>query len=80
MIIGTASEAMIPLYLTVNNSIKRSLAPIGVDTSAFYPRSNKSGLRNKYNIPQNAFIMLYCGRINLQKNVPLLISMLRDME
>ena len=66
--------------LVVNNSIKSSLAPFGVDTSAFYPRSNKSGLRNKYNIPQNAFIMLYCGRINLQKNVPLLISLLRDME
>lgn len=66
--------------LVVNNSIKSSLAPFGVDTSAFYPISNKSGLRNKYNIPQNAFIMLYCGRINLQKNVPLLISLLRDME
>jgi glycosyltransferase involved in cell wall biosynthesis len=66
--------------LADKNNIKSSLIPFGIDTSVFYPRLNKSELRDKYNIPQDAFIMLYCGRINLQKNVHLLISLLRDLE
>ena len=66
--------------LADKNNIKSSLIPFGIDTSVFYPRLNKSELRDKYNIPQDAFIMLYCGRINLQKNVHLLISLLKDLE
>lgn len=65
--------------LVMDNSLKSCFIPFGVDTSIFYPRPNKSELRKKYNVPENAFIMLYCGRINLQKNPMLLLSILRDM-
>lgn len=66
--------------LSDKNNIKSSLIPFGINTSVFYPKLNKSELRKKYNIPKDAFIMLYCGRINLQKNVHLMLSLLRDLE
>ena len=66
--------------LVKNNCIEKYVIPFGVDTSIFYPRFNKTKLRKKYNVPENAFIMLYCGRINLQKNPLLLLSLLKNLE
>lgn len=62
------------------DSIGRELIPFGVDTSIFYPLDNKKAIRRKYNVPENAFIMVYCGRINIQKNSTLLLSILRDLK
>lgn len=61
-------------------SIECEYIPLGVDTSVFYPRDNKSELRHKYKIPEDAFVMVYCGRINIQKNPTLLLSLLRDLK
>lgn len=63
-----------------NNSISYSLIPFGVDTSVFFPRVDKSELRHKYGISDDSFIMVYCGRINVQKNVTLLLSILYDLK
>ncbi|MCM1008948.1 MAG: glycosyltransferase [Ruminococcus flavefaciens] len=66
--------------LVKENSIQRVLIPFGVDTSVFYPITDKIAIRRKYNVPENAFIMVYCGRINLQKNPFLLLSLLRILK
>lgn len=66
--------------LVKENSIQRVLIPFGVDTSVFYPITDKTAIRRKYNVPENAFIMVYCGRINLQKNPFLLLSLLRILK
>lgn len=63
-----------------NNSIGYSLIPFGVDTSIFYPHGNKAELRRKYDISEDSFIMTYCGRLNAQKNVMLLLSILYDLK
>jgi glycosyltransferase involved in cell wall biosynthesis len=42
------------------------LVPLCVNTSEFRPR-DKSNVRSKLEIPQNAFIILYLGRISPQK-------------
>lgn len=66
--------------LVKKNGMKSYLVPFGVDTTTFYPRSNKLELRRKYNIPEDAFVMVYSGRINIQKNASTLISLMRDLE
>ena len=66
--------------LVENDSIGHELIPFGVDTSIFYPIADKKQLRKKYNVPEDAFLMVYCGRINLQKNPTLLLSILRDLK
>jgi D-inositol-3-phosphate glycosyltransferase len=42
------------------------LVPLCVNTSEFYPR-DKRNVRRKLEIPQNAFVILYLGRISPQK-------------
>lgn len=76
---STACQSIYEEFV-MDNSLKSCFIPFGVDTSIFYPKSNKSELRKKYNVPDDAFIMLYCGRINLQKNPLTLLSILRDMK
>lgn len=63
-----------------NNSIGYSYIPFGVDTSVFYPQCKKKELRHKYGISEDSFIMTYCGRLNAQKNVTLLLSILYELK
>lgn len=62
------------------DGMKTFLIPFGINTGVFYPRHNKMELRMKYNIPGDAFVMVYSGRISLQKNSHLLVSLLKDLE
>ena len=66
--------------LVGKNGMRTYIVPFGVDTDVFYPRGNKLQLRRKYDIPEDAFVMIYSGRINLQKNTNILVSLLRDLE
>ena len=60
--------------------VKTHLIPFGVNTDVFYPRGDKLGLRKKYGIPDDAFVMVYSGRISIQKNAHLLAGLLRELE
>lgn len=79
-ILNSSSCVYIFDELVMNNCLGREFIPFGVDISTFYPRNNKNEIRQKYDVPEDAFVMLYCGRINIQKNPALLLSMLRDLK
>lgn len=65
--------------LVKDQSLSRVMIPLGVDTDVFRNAENKTLLRKKYNIPEDAFIAVYSGRINHQKNPLVLLSAIRDM-
>ena len=50
------------------------LNPFEVDTESFYPVDSKYKIFRKYNIPENARLLLYVGRIAREKNVLMLSS------
>ncbi len=65
--------------LVKEQSLSSVMIPFGVDTDIFKPASDKFLLRKKYNIREDAFIAVYAGRINHQKNPMILLSALRDL-
>jgi len=65
--------------LVKDQSLSRVMIPFGVDTDIFRPAADKAVLRKKYNIPEDAFIAVYAGRINHQKNPLVLLSALREL-
>src|SRR6266700_783757 len=62
-----------------SSAMKAYVIPLAIDPQVFYPRENKTQLRQKYNIPCEPFVLMYSGRINLQKNCHLLLSVLREI-
>ena len=53
------------------------LAPfisLGVDTEIFRPVVNRSLLREKYNIPNDSFVVIYAGKLDTSKGLHLLID------
>jgi glycosyltransferase involved in cell wall biosynthesis len=54
------------------------VVPFGIDTARFLPRPNKRELRQKYGVPSDAFVMIYAGRISIQKNCHMLLGVLRE--
>ena len=65
--------------LVMEQSLASVMIPFGVDTNIFKPALDKRLLRKKYNIPENAFIAVYAGRINHLKNPLILLSALREL-
>lgn len=65
--------------LVGTSAMKSYVVPLAIDPQIFYPRANKAMLRQKYNIPNESFVLLYSGRINIQKNCHLLLSVLREI-
>jgi glycosyltransferase involved in cell wall biosynthesis len=47
-------------------------APTGVDRSVFFPRANRRELRDKYAIPQDAFVGVFLARWDLDKAIDVL--------
>ncbi len=62
-----------------SSAMKSYVIPLAIDPQIFYPRENKTQLRQKYNIPSEPYVLMYSGRINLQKNCQLLLSVLREI-
>ncbi|MCP4132623.1 MAG: glycosyltransferase family 4 protein [bacterium] len=56
-----------------------SFIPLGINTRIFSPRINKKDIRHQYEIPENAFVLAYSGRISIQKNAHLLLSVVRKL-
>jgi glycosyltransferase involved in cell wall biosynthesis len=54
--------------------------PMGVDADAFTPAARTpdaaAALRRRADLPQDASVLLYTGRLALEKNLPLLVSMM----
>ena len=57
------------------------LIPNGVDTTCFVPvdRAQKSLLRDKFMLPQNAIIAIYTGRLVSYKGLPLLLKVWKEI-
>ena len=65
--------------LVGDTAMKCYIVPFPVDTEAFYQKKGKFTLRRKYGIPIKCFTLIYSGRISIQKNCHLLLSVLREI-
>lgn len=57
---------------------KISIIPIGIDINVFKPM-NKKLLRNKYRFSSNDHIVIFVGRLELEKNVDFLINVCANL-
>ena len=48
--------------------------PFAIDSKKFNPNNKTVDIRKHHNIPQNAIISLYVGRISIEKNISVLIQ------
>ncbi len=62
-----------------SNSLLTSVIPLGINTEIFSSRIDKKEIRHQYKIPDNAFILVYSGRISIQKNAHLLLNVVREL-
>ena len=62
--------------LTVNSQI----AKLGVDIALFAPLRNKEAIREKLNLPRDAFIIGYIGRVSPEKNVHTLLQAFKKLK
>jgi glycosyltransferase involved in cell wall biosynthesis len=67
--------------LTEWNKLKEWVIPLSIDEQIFYPRSDdeRVAIRNKYRIPNNSPLLLYVGRVNIQKNIHALLKVLNSV-
>jgi glycosyltransferase involved in cell wall biosynthesis len=63
------------------STLKEWVVPLSVDETVFYPRDakNRSDIRMKYGFPMNSPLLLYVGRINIQKNLHTLFQMFAEV-
>jgi glycosyltransferase involved in cell wall biosynthesis len=63
--------------LVIQSDLREWVVPLAVDETVFHPRSQseRSRTRSRYNIPQEALLLLYVGRWNIQKNLHTLLHM-----
>ena len=52
--------------------IRKVVVPLGVNIKHFLPSRNKAASKKKLNIPENNFVIGYCGRIAREKNLGIL--------
>ncbi|MCW1297970.1 MAG: glycosyltransferase [Candidatus Parvarchaeota archaeon] len=66
--------------LLIKNGFKRiEVLPSGIDVSRF--RSYKiKNIREKMNIPKNAFVFLYFGRVSFEKRMEILLNAFKKIE
>jgi len=67
--------------LTEWSKFKEWVIPLSIDEQIFYPRSDdeRIAIRNKYRIPNNSPLLLYVGRVNIQKNIHTLLKVLNSV-
>jgi glycosyltransferase involved in cell wall biosynthesis len=66
-----ASQLMIPFYERFGTV---DVLPIGVDTALFKPLSDKNALRDKYNIPRERIVGIWCGTTHPMKGFSRLVE------
>lgn len=52
--------------------------PTGVDDAAV-AKASPEGIREKYGIPKDAFVLEYCGRLSKEKNIEFLLHAFKDI-
>lgn len=50
------------------------LVPLGVDLDAFHPRHRSEDVRSRYGISRGSLLLIYGGRLDPEKHVPLLMD------
>jgi glycosyltransferase involved in cell wall biosynthesis len=66
-----ASQLMVPFYERFGTA---DVLPIGVDTDLFKPLPEKNALRDKYNIPKDRKVGIWCGTTHPMKGFPRLVE------
>ena len=63
------------------STLKEWVIPLSVDEQIFYPRSidERTAVRIKYDIPIDVPLLLFVGRLNIQKNIHNLLSLLSSV-
>lgn len=63
------------------SNLKEWVIPLSVDETVFYPRKadEQEEIRKRYSIPFDAPILLYVGRLNIQKNIHSLLYMFKEV-
>jgi glycosyltransferase involved in cell wall biosynthesis len=64
--------------LVDRSELREVVAPLAVDDSIFYPRttSERVAIRLRYHLPPETPLLLYVGRLNVQKNLHSLLKLL----
>ncbi len=81
ILFSSAADREIFDRMVKNSRIKTYIVPFGVDCSLFkpIPQSDNLYTRKRIGIPDNAPLLLYVGRINVQKNIHTLLKMFREI-
>ena len=64
-----------------NKGIKKDkieFYPRGIDTEKFHP-AKRNGFFKKYHLNDNAFKLIYVGRISKEKNIDILVSIFKEL-
>lgn len=56
-----------------------STLPNGIDTNVFKPDTSDLSFRKKWDIPRNALVLGFLGRLSVEKNIPLLITVFKRL-
>ena len=67
--------------LTEWSKLKEWVIPLSIDEQIFYPRSvdEQMDIRNKFGIPIHSPLLIFVGRLNIQKNVHTLLKILSSV-
>jgi glycosyltransferase involved in cell wall biosynthesis len=79
LLFSSRADQQIWQQLAEQREIHEWVVPLPVDETEFYPRSDDecSAIRRRYHLPVNAPLLLYAGRLNIQKNLHSLLSLLK---
>lgn len=67
--------------LTEQSSPREYIVPIPIDDTIFTPRPDaRQRLRDRFGLSMDAPVLLYVGRINIQKNIHLLLRVLNTVQ
>lgn len=62
--------------LVQESTLREWVVPLSVDETVFHPRAERDVIRTQYHLPVQAPVLLYVGRLNIQKNVHSLLYLL----
>jgi glycosyltransferase involved in cell wall biosynthesis len=78
LLFSSAADQAIWRRLVTWSKLREWVIPLGVDEAVFYPRSleERQATRAHHHLPSQAPLLLYVGRLNIQKNLHTLLYLL----
>jgi glycosyltransferase involved in cell wall biosynthesis len=75
------SSACLRIFRAIvrGDSLGVELVPLGIDLQIFQPRSDAVAVRRQLRIPPHAKVLVYAGRVSVQKNVHVVIEVLQEV-